>query len=488
MTPDTTFRRLARRTASAFAVVCMMTAGTTTAAQAQDLSYLQGLLDAMAEGTWVKASTNLYSDAWASPLDGGLPSGTYSDPGAVVKSWSNIAWDPNRARLMLWGGGHAAYMGNEMYLWEGASGTWTRGSLPSRLVSGGNAVFYVVDDAAPQSAHSYDNGLFLPHIDRYVTFGGAAFNTGAGFVTRDANGNPVGAGPWLWDPSKADANKVGGTTGSGYLPSVEGGQMWANRADTYTGTRGQSPLEGTSAYREENGRDVVYTTRDSNASGFPNLYRYMPGDPATNELDRWDVVGRSWNASSSQSAAAIDSDNGYYVRISNKANTYDEFGLGLWDLNQIDLGSDALIGDRWIELHDSTGAIFRTNRDMGIAFDEASGRFYLWDGKDFGTVYSTAPEFDASGTLLDAWTVTKHTSAGAQPEGNFANGVLGKWIYVAELQAFIALDEYNAATQDAAVWLYKPQITMIPEPQAAAMLIAGLIALQWRRKAQARRG
>ena len=66
--------------------------------------------------------------------------------------------------------------------------------------------------------------------------------------------------------------------------------------------------------------------------------------------------------------------------------------------------------------------------------------------------------------------------------GNYNNCVCGKWKYVDELGAFIALDEYQNPTQDAGVWLYKPyNLAAVPEAPAWAMMLPGLLALgAWR--------
>ncbi len=70
----------------------------------------------------------------------------------------------------------------------------------------------------------------LPLADRFITFGGAVFNSGGLFRDLDAAGTAiVPSGPWMWDPAKAYPNKVGGTTGSGYLPTIVGGSMLSNR-------------------------------------------------------------------------------------------------------------------------------------------------------------------------------------------------------------------------------------------------------------------
>lgn len=121
---------------------------------------LTSLLGTTPEGGWVKASTGSFSDAWPQGADA-VNVNSYSNPGRIVSAWSSFAWDSKRQDLLLFGGGHANYAGNEMYVWDGATGKWGLGSLPSRTVSAGPyQPSYIVDGAAPQSAHTYDNNLY----------------------------------------------------------------------------------------------------------------------------------------------------------------------------------------------------------------------------------------------------------------------------------------------------------------------------------------
>jgi hypothetical protein len=479
MSASTNRLRRLHRIACGLGTSLAVVLGAGGTAHAQDLAYLQSLLAGTPEGGWVKANTTTFSSAWATQAEGGLPPGTYSDTGAVVWAWSSFAWDPNRTQLYLWGGGHASYMGNEMYVWSGSSGAWSRGSLPSRIEPGGGSTFFVVDDAAPQSSHTYDNQLFLPISDRFISFGGATFNTGGGWQTRDGSGSVQPAGPWIWDPSRADANKVGGTSGSGYLPASLGGEMWQNRFPYTSGTRGGSALEGTTAYRQEGGKDVVYMTRDQNASGWPSLYRYEIGNPSLASPDRWDLVGVGFGASAYQSAAVIDSTNNFYLYLGRNPNDQAQHGLGLWNLSQTSSATQPW--SRFISLVRPDGSPFDTNPMMGIAFDELSGHVLLWDGEDRGTVYYTRAAFSGGGTLSSTWTVYEVPAATAQqPLGDFRYGVLGKWHYVAELGAFIAMDEFQTANNDAGIWLYKPIANPVPEPGALAMMLLGGAVVAWR--------
>lgn len=229
-----------------------------SAAQAADLDRLRALLDATPAGGWVQANTGSFSSAFPTGSDA-VNIQSYSDPGLIVGAWSSFAWNTDTASLMLWGGGHANYAGNEMYIWNAASGAWSRGSLPSKLSSS----WFISDNSAPQSAHTYDNQLYLPVNKMFLTLGGAAFPSGGNFQA-EVGGAVVRTGPWMFDPSRADPSKVGGSSGSGFDPATPGGNMWINRGTSYGGTLPQSFVEGSTAYRGE-------------GEGTSSMSRRMPG-------------------------------------------------------------------------------------------------------------------------------------------------------------------------------------------------------------------
>ncbi len=104
-------------------------------------------------------------------------------------------------------------------------------------------------------------------------------------------------------------------------------------------------------------------------------------------------------------------------------------------------------------------------------------------------------EYLGNGALDSTWTVMRGMATSvAEPNGGFVNaagnlGVLGKWQYVPELGAFMALDMYDSSSMDAGVWLYKPLVAAVPEPGAALLMaLGGASLLLWsRRRRQATR-
>ena len=118
-------------------------------------------------------------------------------------------------------------------------------------------------------------------------------------------------------------------------------------------------------------------------------------------------------------------------------------------------------------------------------FDTGSGKIYLWSG-DKGSVWETEASYDANGSLQSVWKVRRLVSTtAAQPNGNFLNGVYGKWQYAEDLGAFVALDEFNFSTNTGGdVWLYKPFASQVPEPAQLELVLAGLLGLYIRSRSK----
>ena len=190
--------------------------------------------------------------------------------------------------------------------------TWERASLPSQSRQDTLGNWNAIDGAsrAPASAHTYDNTMFFPLADRLVVLGGAADSNGGHYMTLATVTTSRKTGPYLFDPARADGNKVGGTTGSHVqrvapYPGIVGGEMWSNREAWLNANANSTPpteafVNGCTGVAIESGKDVGYA-RTAN-----RLYRYQMGDLANAASDTWRLVGRYWGGSGTQSSCAYD--------------------------------------------------------------------------------------------------------------------------------------------------------------------------------------
>lgn len=395
------------------------------------------------ENQWVRLNDNHFQDVWTPepqrPFvnDERFFSGI---PHSVIAAWSSMAWDSNRWHLIFWGGGHANYTGNEVYRWNANTLLWERASLPSEIEQVDPSVnenwFATVGGIfdAPISSHTFDNSEFLPIADRFITFGGASYTLGWSFNHTDLI--TQNTGPYLWNPSRADANKTGGWDGTQVnpeqFPDVQGGVMWENR-DNWPQS---SPniivdiIEETTAYAEENGKDVIFFTMNQ------QLYKYTLNEIADADQDSYEIIGFS-NAFtySGQGAGAYDPTRKLYVRTSG-----DE--IVFWDLNESNpITTKAIV---------SNPDQFDLKRlfEYGMDFDSRRSRFLLWGGGQ--DVWALNPPVNS---LRNVWQLRKIREPGKLNELELGFvGILGKWKYIAELDIFLGVAD--SLTGD--VWAYKP--------------------------------
>ena len=422
-------------------------------ARGSDLSNLLTLVAAMPEGSWQRINLNAFSAVWTPadlrPLFGlGNPT-----PSKIILAWSSFAWDSNRAALILYGGGHANYRGNDVYLWRASTQMWERGSLPSEMVQDSLGNWNAVDgfDKAPASAHTYDNNIFLPVADRMLVFGGAADSNGGHYLTKATDTTSRKTGVYLFDPSRADPNKVGGTTGSHVKrvaphPEILGGNMWSNRESWLNSTSASTPpgeafVNACTGYANEGGLDVVYV-RTAN-----RVYRFQLGALDNASSDRWSTVGRFYYAGSgSQASCGYDTTRKVFLSINTNTKPFVAWNLATASPQN----SDILVTPT-----DPSGefaTLLANNsillRNCGLEYDPNRSNFKLWCGD--GRVWTITPPAVISG---NGWTIVKAaTPVGAVPTEDIGTGILGKWKYVPNLDVFMGLLDPVQGN----IWIYKP--------------------------------
>ena len=312
----------------------------------------------------------------------------------------------------------------------------------------GDRRYFTVDGAlnAPISSHTYDNQEFLPLTDRFITFGGASYNAGRLFVLDDG---VTKTGPYLWDPSRAGADMVGGTTGSQVnprtFPSVIGGRMWMNRnAIAVNGSGASRPdsfINGTSAYVVEQDVESVLISEAPQNGG--DLFRYRIASLENPALDRWELIGPGLGSYSDQGAGAYDPVRRVYLRTAKMGTAY---GLVMWNVATPGPANHPI---KFVP--PNFNGQFVLSRLHGMDFDTRRSAFVLWNGD--GKVWYLKPPASGPAFTPTGWTIAPAPVSGADaPALTSTTGVLGKWKYLRSHDVMMGLGH----SHDGQVWVYKP--------------------------------
>ena len=173
-------------------------------------------VDDVAPDTWLRIDAPLTSVAPAGAEAAAIR--CTDGPSGVVAAWSGAAYDERRHRLMVWGGGHRNYCGNEVYGFDVDALRWERLTEPSPPPFDRDPL----DDGHPAARHTYDALQYLPGPDRMFAFGGSR--------STDGNGTKV---TWLLDPASGrwtNADPPGDVPGAGHVYNLSSAYDPVSRA------------------------------------------------------------------------------------------------------------------------------------------------------------------------------------------------------------------------------------------------------------------
>ena len=112
----------------------------------------------MQAGQWMQlANTTIRSVLPSPPQPGYAPN--------IVDAWSGGTVDTARNRLIVWGGGHSDYSGNEVYALDLSTLTIKRIVEPSSQTASSNCSS-ALPDGSPTSRHTYSGLSYIAHADR----------------------------------------------------------------------------------------------------------------------------------------------------------------------------------------------------------------------------------------------------------------------------------------------------------------------------------
>ena len=184
----------------------------------------------------------------------------------VIEAWSSGFYDKNRRQLVIWGGGHVDYGGNEFYAiqLDGNPAFAKRLNDPSSCtgcqVGGANQTGNVNDDGSPRSTHTYDALMYDPVDDVIIVPG-----LHSTYSASSGDGN-------VWTLAKSALPGSGTSTGANHTAAPP----WSVANTNYlNGTTG-GPGAGTGDF-DPNTNLIYYTA----ANLGPGLYAFNPSGSAT---------------------------------------------------------------------------------------------------------------------------------------------------------------------------------------------------------------
>lgn len=136
---------------------------------------------------------------------------------AITGAWNSAVMDTKRNRLIVWGGGHNDYLGNEIYAFNLGTLTIERLTDPGTPPSS-DCGESIVGGTQPNSRHTNDGIEYIESVDKMFVFGGS--KSPCGFFS---------GGTWLFDFA---TNTWSAVNPSGTAPVGDAGMMTAYDPNT----------------------------------------------------------------------------------------------------------------------------------------------------------------------------------------------------------------------------------------------------------------
>ncbi len=297
----------------------------------------------------------------------------------IMSSWSGGVYDSRRERLVIWGGGHLDYDGNELYAFDFNDFKWVQVTQKTPQEQRVKSVD-VYADGLPSARHTYNGIQYIPTIDRFFSSGGSVWGSGGCL-----------GGTWLYD---FDA-----------VPAESG---WQNLADD----RGGCAM--TSAYDPVTGH-VWYTSGG-------NLFEFDPLNLASPWTKR-----RSNNVQADMyMTAAIDPDRRKLVMLGGTKWGSNTPKTAVYDIsNPEDVTGGIVNTSGATEIEDSDAA--------GFEFDPVSDRFVAWKGGE--QVYTLAADTLTWSRMAPAVT---NIVTPSMPE---ERGTYGRFRYMPSKNLFVVVND-----------------------------------------------
>ena len=354
----------------------------------------QTLVNLPADSWYTAQGTSFLGSGACIPVPGGS-----EGCGAVINDWSGGVYDPVHDKMLIWGGGHNGYWGNEVYSFDPASFTWKRETTPS-AVTAASLDQDPLPDGNPDARHTYDQIAYITHANRLWSRGGSRANDGSSTgltwtldlgTQQWTNRIPTGA-PWVTTYGTFNgASAYDPTTRKVFLQTVEGLQTYDYDTNTWAQVIGFGSAPLWPRYMTYGCKRGAIDTKRS------LFFTFGGGDYFVFDITASDIVTDSWITTG---GGAFD--NSSYA------------GIGQSYPNEV--------------IHTGGGDVITAC--PGVDYDPRADALVAWKG---GAPY-----------VLDlaskVWTAMSATGALPTPS---MNGVYGRFRYIAKYNVFILVNGPN---------------------------------------------
>lgn len=343
-----------------------------------------GVLDDLEPGAWYQVPNSHMRQV---AFDWG-PDGAPGGISGVIKAWGGGAFDAKQERLLVQGGGHGDYGGNEVYAldlniinsspgqnpWSRLSDPPAKSALDPQCLNEDN----LTDDDQRRSQHTYSRLAYIPALHALCDTGGS-----------------IG---YVYCPALRQLDCFDLTTNQWKLNLAEGKSSGTGSVGAVHPVTGQWWLQGGS------GSGLLGRFDASSMSWAYGKYDNIPGSSPGNM------------------SAAIDPTRELFIAVGRQRlwalplAMFQEGMTELSDFPQTSQGGDEVIN----------------GSAPGFAYDPVADRMVAWIGG--AEVYTLD---------LDSWQWTKHTLGGDAPAAPARNGTYGRFRYSPKYNVFVVVSSVD---------------------------------------------
>ncbi|MBU2712775.1 hypothetical protein [Zooshikella harenae] len=171
--------------------------------------------------------------------------GSWTGFSAITGAWSGGAFDTKQQQLIIWGGGHRDYSGNELYSFSLRTLSWQQLTIAANNVDekGKLSITGYYPNGSPRARHTYNTLQYLVEQNLFCAFGAAAMFPLSQHMLPNTDCYDLTDGRWLrlppvisggygissttaYDPVTGDIYSLGSGGGSALVKYDPGARKW----------------------------------------------------------------------------------------------------------------------------------------------------------------------------------------------------------------------------------------------------------------------